>query len=478
MQKLSPLQIQRIKLLELPSVQLEERIKQEVEENPALDADEQAQEEADASKEISVEEYVREHEAPSYRYHGASSGRQYDQHANIGAEASLQDYLMQQLSFRDMTPREMAVAEYLVGSIDDDGYLRRELGAVADDIAFSLGVEISVEELERALKAIQTLEPAGIGARNLRECLLLQMEAAGVKSDSQQLAHKIIANRFEDFSQRRFEKIISRLGVDEARLREAVEEIRRLWPKPGNLYNEGRDNKPPYIMPDFVLDMVGDRPELTIAPTNIPRLTINRNYADMLLAGGSGSLAGGSYGGGSTSDGDSGSVDKKQSQEAAQFVREKIDSAQWFISSIRKRQETMMRTMTAILKIQSDYFRDGDVTRLKPMILKDIATATGFDISTVSRAISNKYIQTRFGVIPLKQLFSEAIQTDSGGEVSSMEIKQLIVEAVEEEDKLNPLNDEQLLDILVRRGYRITRRTVAKYREMLGIDVARLRRSL
>lgn len=462
-QKLSPLQIQRIKLLELPTLQLEERIKQEVDENPVLEND-TSTEEGEEKKAISVEEYLDQHEVPAYKYYNNYPKSGYASPVNnLDAEKSIQDHLVQQLSFKEMTLTELTIAEYLIGSLDDDGYLRREIEAISDDIAFSLGMEVSPQQIEDVLKIIQSLEPVGIGSRNVRECLLTQLDAIPNRNEAQNTAYKIIETYFNEFSRRHLEKIITRLDITEELFREAIEEIRKLSPKPGHLYNENRDQELPYIIPDFILERHGgEHSELSLASANIPDLKINKQYVNMLLR----------------SNLDNGGGGEKQNQEAVQFVKEKIDSAKWFITSVRKRQETLLKTMNAIFNYQEEYFQNGDITKLRPMILKDIAEATELDISTVSRAVSNKYIQTPFGIIPLKQLFSEAIMTDSGEEVSSMEIKDIIQQAVREENKQSPFNDEQLLELLVSKGYRITRRTVAKYREMLGIDVARLRRSI
>ncbi|GHU99040.1 RNA polymerase sigma-54 factor [Bacteroidia bacterium] len=462
-QKLSSQQIQRIKMLEITTPQLEEKIKQEVEENPALDSEEPEGSLEDQPKEISVDEYVDQQEARSYRY--ASSGGDKSSMPpadyNIFGGESMSEFLMRQLGYKSLTSRELTLAEYLVGSIEDDGYLRRDLSSLADDIAFSLGIETSAGELEQVLHIIHELEPVGVGSRNLRECLLLQLRMIPDKSESQKLATRIIECCFEEFSKRHFEKVISRLGVTEEQFRDACDDIRRLWPKPGNLHNEQRNGGISYITPDFILDTSNDRLDLSLSSANLPELRINQRYMEMLNHSNVGE-----------------GLTKEQSEQARQFVKEKIDAARWFIHSIQKRHDTLLRTMQAILSYQKEYFRSGDTTRLRPMILKDIAQATSLDISTISRVVNGKYIQTSFGTIPLKQLFSEAIATASGSEVSSSEIKHILMQSIEEEDKRNPLNDQQLLDILKARGYNITRRTVAKYRESMKIDVARLRRTL
>ena len=387
-QKLSPQQIQMIKLLELPTVQLEQRIKQEIEDNIVLEEEEHASEEEEQPQQISVDEYLREDDTPSYKSRINNYSKDDKQRPVFLTEGrSLPEYLLEQLGFRNLSERDMRLAAYLVGSIDEDGYLRRDLESVADDIAFTLGIETSAEELERLLGVLHELEPAGIGARNLRECLLLQMAQIPINSRPRRLARKILTNYFEEFVKKHYEKLMSRLQVSEEDFRE-------------------------------------------------------------------------------------------KDKEAIQFVKNKIDSAKWFISAIKQRHDTLMRTMQTILDYQQEYFKDGDKSKLRPMILKDIADRTGLDVSTISRVVNSKYVQTQFGIILLKSLFSEAMQTESGEEVSSYEIKNILQECIDEEDKRHPLTDETLMDILNSKGYRIARRTVAKYREMLGIPVARLRKQI
>lgn len=462
LQKLSPQQIQMIKLLELPAMQLEQRIKQEIEENPVLeeDATDEAAEEEKEPKEVSVEEYFREDDTPSYKYNANNYSKD-DQHrpVYISEGLSFQEYLEQQLGFKNLNSHEMVVAKYLIGSLDDDGYLRRDMEAVIDDIAFSLGVETDRKELEYILGVVQQLEPAGIGARSLQECLLLQLESRPNTGRIYNLAHKILTSYFDEFIRKHYEKLMARLGVGEDDFRAAIEEILRLSPKPGSLYSDGRSDMQPYIIPDFILDYHNGNFELSLNSYNVPEVKVNRRYLEMIreMAAKNGQAT---------------------NKEAIQFVKNKIDSAKWFISAIKQRHDTLMHTMTEILDYQRDYFVDGDQSKLRPMILKDIADRTSLDVSTISRVVNSKYIQTHFGIIPLKQLFSEAMQTDSGEEVSSYEIKNILTECIEQEDKRKPLTDEVLMDILNNKGYHIARRTVAKYREMLGIPVARLRRQL
>ena len=460
-QKLSPQQIQTIKLLELPAMQLEQRIKQEIENNIVLEEDERTPEEEEPQQ-ISVDEYLREDETPSYKSRINNYSKDDKQRPVILSEGrSLQEYLVEQLGYRNLSEREMRLATYLVGSIDEDGYLRRELDAIADDIAFTLGIETTAEELERLLDVIHDLEPAGIGARNLRECLLLQMGQLPMNTPARRLARRILTDYFDEFVKKHYEKLMSRLQVSEEEFRDAIAEIRRLTPKPGNLYAEGGTDTTPYIVPDFILDYHDGRFDLSLNSSNIPEVRINRRYAEMLrdMVAPDGTV-------------------KAEDREALQFVKSKIDSAKWFISAIKQRHDTLMRTMQTILDYQKEYFKDGDKSKLRPMILKDIADRTGLDVSTISRVVNSKYVQTQFGIILLKSLFSEAMQTESGEEVSSYEIKNILQQCIDEEDKRHPLTDETLMDILNSKGYRIARRTVAKYREMLGIPVARLRKQI
>ena len=461
-QNLSPQQIQMIKLLELPAVQLEQRIKQEIEENIALEEEERPAEEDEQPQQISVDEYLREDDTPSYKSRINNYSKDDKQRPVYLTEGrSLQEYLVEQLSYRNLSERDMKLAVYLIGSIDEDGYLRRDLESISDDIAFTVGIETSVGELERLLDIIHELEPAGIGARDLRECLLLQMNQMQVNTRARRLARKILTSYFDEFVKKHYEKLIARLQVSEEEFRDAIAEIRRLSPKPGNLYAEGGTDTTPYIVPDFILDYQDGHFQLSLNSYNVPEVKINRRYVDMIrdMVGSDGRV-------------------KEKDREAIQFVKSKIDSAKWFISAIKQRHDTLMRTMQTILDYQQEYFKDGDRSKLRPMILKDIADRTGLDVSTISRVVNSKYVQTQFGIILLKSLFSEAMQTDSGEEVSSYEIKNILQQCIDEEDKRKPLTDETLMDILNTKGYHIARRTVAKYREMLGIPVARLRKQI
>ena len=460
-QKLSPQQIQMIKLLELPTVQLEQRIKQEIEENIVLEEAEQQNEEEEPQQ-ISVDEYLREDDTPAYKMRANNYSKDdKPRQIPLSGGRSLQEYLIEQLGYRNLSEEEMRLAVYLVGSIDEDGYLRRDLESVADDIAFTLGEEVSPERLEAILKVIHDLEPAGIGARNLRECLLLQLSQLPMTTRSRRLARKILTSYFDEFAKKHYEKLISRLQVTEDEFRAAIAEIRHLSPKPANGYSDGGSDAAPYVVPDFILDYHDGRFELSLNSYNVPDVRINRRYVEMMrdMVSSDGRV-------------------QEKNREAVQFVKNKIDSAKWFISAIKQRRDTLMRTMQEILDFQQEYFKTGDQSKLRPMILKDIADRTGLDVSTISRVVNSKYVQTQFGIILLKSLFSEAMQTASGGEVSSYEIKNILRSCIDDEDKRRPLTDETLMDILNDKGYCIARRTVAKYREMLGIPVARLRRQL
>ena len=462
-QKLSPQQIQMIKLLELPAVQLEQRIKQEIEDNIVLEEEERsAEDEEQPPQQISFDEYLREDDTPSYKSRINNFSKDDKQRPVYLTEGrSLQEYLVEQLGYRNLPERDLRLAVYLIGSIDEDGYLRRDLESVADDIAFTMGLETTAEELERLLGIIHELEPAGIGARDLRECLLLQMAQMPVNTRPRRLARKILTSYFDEFVKKHYEKLMARLQISEDDFRDAIAEIRHLSPKPGNLYAEGGTDTTPYIIPDFILDYQDGRFNLSLNSYNVPEVRVNRRYMEMIreMVGSDGRV-------------------REKDKEAIQFVKNKIDSAKWFISAIKQRHDTLMRTMQTILDYQQEYFKDGDKSKLRPMILKDIADRTGLDVSTISRVVNSKYVQTQFGIILLKSLLSEAMQTDSGVEVSSYEIKNILQQCIDEEDKRRPLTDETLMDILNSKGYRIARRTVAKYREMLGIPVARLRKQI
>jgi RNA polymerase sigma-54 factor len=474
LQKLSPQQIQMIKLLEVPTLQIEQRIKKELEENPALEEGTEADEipseteedqfeENDKDKdqeEFTIDDYIEEDEIPDYRLQEKNYSKDDDKRTEIPFSVgfSFHEHLESQLGLRDLTEKQKILGEYILGNIDEDGYLRRELINIVDDLAFLQNVETTESELEEVLNIIQDLEPAGVGARTLRECLLLQIEKRDNSQPSMKLAHSILDSYFEEFTKRHYDKIISKLDITEDELKGAIDEILRLNPKPGGVYSDPFNKTSQPIIPDFILELSEDGFDLHLNSKNLPELRLSSAYSEMLH----------SY-----------SKDKSQKKEmkdAVLFVKQKIDSARWFIDAIKQRQNTLLLTMNAILEYQQEYFIDGDETKLKPMILKDVAEMTGLDISTVSRVANSKFVQTHFGIFPLKFFFSEGLQTDSGEEVSTREIKRILQDCIENEQKRKPLTDESLTDILQEKGYQIARRTVAKYREQLNIPVARLRR--
>ena len=474
LQKLSPQQIQMIKLLEVPTLQIEQRIKKELEENPALEEgaeeddipaeqeDEQYEETDKDQEEFTLDDYIDDDDIPEYRLQAKNYSKDEEKRSEIpfSVGSSFQEYLDSQLSLRNLTEKQKTLGEYILGNIDEDGYLRRELSNIVDDLAFLQNVETNEDELEEVLQIIQDLEPAGVGARNLRECLLLQLAKKDLTHPSLRLAHKIMDANFDEFSKRHYDKIITKLGISELDLKAAIDEILRLNPKPGGVYNDPYNRSSQPIIPDFILELSEDGFDLHLNSRNLPELRLNSSYNQMLQ----------SY------SRDKGQ--KKEMKDAVMFVKQKIDSAKWFIDAIKQRQNTLLLTMNAILEYQQEYFIDGDETKLKPMILKDVAEMTGLDISTVSRVANSKFIQTHFGIFSLKYFFSEGLQTDSGEEVSTREIKRILQDCIENEQKRRPLTDERLTEILQEKGYQIARRTVAKYREQLNIPVARLRKEI
>lgn len=474
LQKLSPQQIQMIKLLEVPTLQIEQRIKKELEENPALEEGEEEEdipseqeeenfEEDDKDdEEFTLDDYIQDDEIPEYRLQTNNQSRDDDKRAEIpfSAGSSFHEFIESQLGLRDLTDKQKILGEFIIGNIDEDGYLRRELVNIVDDLAFLQNETTTVEELEEVLTIIQDLEPAGVGARSLRECLLLQLAKKDHTQPATRLAYTIIDTLFEEFSKRHYDKIITRLGITEDDLKHVIDEILKLNPKPGGVYSDPFSKIVQPIIPDFILEHSEEGFDLHLNSKNLPELRLSPAYSEMIQA----------Y--------SRDKNNKKDMKDALLFVKQKIDSAKWFIDAIRQRQNTLLLTMNAILKYQEEYFIDGDETRLKPMILKDVAEMTGLDISTVSRVANSKYIQTHFGIFPLKFFFSEGLQTDSGEEVSTREIKRILQDCIDNEEKRRPLTDERLTEILQEKGYQIARRTVAKYREQLNIPVARLRKEI
>ena len=469
-QKLSPQQIQLIKLLEIPAMQLEQRIKEELEENPALeegaevdpDASPEEQEASKIEKEdFSIDAYLN-NDVPSYKL-SIKNYSQDDAKTDMpfSEGSSFHENLLSQLGLRPLDKRTYQLAQYLIGNIDDDGYLRRSLEAITDDMAFSLGITTDEKELEQVLHIIHGFEPSGVGARSLKECLLLQLRGRDEVPEVV-IARRILEHFFEEFAKKHYDKIISRMSITEAQLKDAIDEILRLNPKPGGSFNDQHSKSSEHIIPDFVLENKDGEIQLSLNARNIPELKVSRMYSEMLE----------NY----QSNRQNAS---RQDKEAVSFVKQKLDSAKWFIDAIKQRQHTLTLTMEAIIDYQRKYFlSSGDEAFLVPMILKDIADKTSLDISTISRVANSKYIQTYFGLFPLKFFFSEGLQTDTGEEVSTREIKKILQECIGAESKRRPLTDDQLAEILQDKGYLIARRTVAKYREQLNIPVARLRKEL
>jgi RNA polymerase sigma-54 factor len=469
-QKLSPQQIQVIKLLEIPAIQLEQRIKSELEENPILellegnDDDEKYDDSDDSSSsddEFSLDDYLNEEDIPSYRL-AANNYSKDDKLVDMpySSGVSFHDSLNEQLRLADLTEEEQLIAEYIIGNIDEDGYLRRDLLSISDDLAFHRNMEVKLKDLERYLKIIQDFDPPGIGSRDLQECLLLQIiRKKGNKSTF--WASKILQETFEEFTKKHYDKIIRKFEITEEELKDAIDEILKLNPKPGSSYSNPGSKSNQVIVPDFLLDNLDGELHLSLNQKNVPDLQLNSTYLDLMRT----------Y-----------SVNKsgasKDQKDALLFMKQKLDSAKWFIDAIKQRHNTLQVTMTEIIKFQEDFFQEGDETKLKPMILKDIADRTGLDISTISRVSNSKYIQTHFGIYPIKYFFSEGLQTDTGEEVSTREIKTILAECVDNEDKRHPVTDEKLAMILKEKSYLVARRTVAKYREQLGIPVARMRKEL
>lgn len=475
LQKLSPQQIQMIKLLEIPAIQLEQRIKKELEENPVLEegADESIdnQEEEntdddtfeDNTEEFSLSDYLDEDDTPSYRL--SSNNYSKDDARNVeipfSVGSSFHEHMKSQMGLQSLTEKEEDLAKYILGNIDEDGYLRRKLESIVDDLAFLQNIKTTEEELHSILRIIQDFDPPGVGARDLQECLLLQIERKDQDDPVKKMAREILKYHFQEFTKKHYEKIKERLNLADGELKEAINEIVRLNPKPGGSVNDPHNKLFHQIVPDFVLENRDGELELLLNSKNVPDLRVSHTYAEMLRSF-------------------KAQKDKpsRNEKETISFVKQKLDSAKWFIDAIRQRQATLLITMNAILSYQDEYFIEGDETKLRPMILKDIAKMTGMDISTISRVANSKYIQTHFGIFSLKYFFSEGMLKESGEEVSTREIKSILTECIKNENKKKPLNDEKLAAILKEKGYLIARRTVAKYREQLNISVARLRKEL
>ena len=481
LQKLSPQQIQLMKLLQVPTANLEQRIKEELEINPALeeslsdydgekedlsepeqirdDDDEQYESNAedDFADSLDVQEYTKD----DYEYNDGGDdykGKEDKKTMPLAVGKTFHDFLDEQLHLLDLDDHEWQIADQLIGSIDDDGYLRRELDAIVDDLAFQKNLTTTVEEIEEVLRTNHRFDPSGVGARNLQECLQIQLERKEQNANVK-MALKIINTQFDAFTKKHYDKLLKSLDIDEATLKAAIDIILHLNPKPGGASETSSVNHQT-IIPDFTVENNNGELEVLLNGKNAPDLRISDSFKEMLTSYGKGSMK-----------------DKKQ-KEAVVFIKQKIDSAKWFIDAIKQRQHTLFVTMEAIVFFQKEYFLTGDEMKLRPMILKDIAEITSLDISTVSRVANSKYCQTEFGVFSLKHFFSEGLQMEGGEEVSTREVKKILEDMIAVEDKSKPLSDEFLTEQLKEKGYNIARRTVAKYREQLNIPVARLRKEL
>lgn len=476
LQKLSPQQIQLMKLLQLPTLALEQRIKEEIEMNPALEETTENEDEAPAEEtdefdntdtdkteentreDFNLSDYMDDDEGASYKLQTKNTGPD-DERKEIPFAAGLgfHDLLESQVALRNLDDDQHLIATYLIGNIDDDGYLRRDLSSIVDDIAFSQNIFTSEEELVKVLKLIQECDPAGVGARDLQECLLLQLQRRSPRTLITEMAIDVVKNQMEEFSKKHYDKIQKKLDIDDEMLKQVINEILKLNPRPGGSVADSQKTMQ-HVIPDFIITNNDGELELTLNSRNAPELRISRAYSEMLQ--------------------DYSKSKDRSSKDAAMFVKQKLDSAKWFIDAIKQRQNTLLVTMQAIMEYQYEYFLEGDETKLRPMILKDIAEKVGLDISTISRVANSKYVQTQFGTFLLKTFFSESLSTDTGEEVSTREVKKILSDCIGAENKKKPLTDDKLAKILKEKGYNIARRTVAKYREQLDIPVARLRKEL
>jgi RNA polymerase sigma-54 factor len=476
-QKLSPQQIQLMKLIQLPTQAFEQRLLEEMNENPALEAgkedddyeaDEFANEDYDdyddaeseriEADDINIDEYLSDDDTPDYKTQVNNYSEDEERETPFASPISFHQDLINQLNTFILNEQEREIAEFLVGSIDDMGYIRRSIPDIVDDMAFTQGIYTDEAMVEKMMTVIHELEPSGVGARDLQECLLLQLKHK-TPSEYVDLAIDIIENQFDAFTKKHYDKLLQKYSVSNEQLKKAINEIERLNPKPGGSFT-GNNKVTENIVPDFAIRIVDGELELTLNGRNAPSLHVSKDYQEMLQT----------Y---------KDSRDKSTSQkDAVQFIKQKLDSAKWFIDAIRQRQETLFVTMNAIMHYQQEYFLDGDETKLKPMILKDIADMVGLDISTISRVANSKYVETPYGTKLIKEFFSEAMKNDQGEDVSTLEIKKILKNTIEEEDKRKPLPDDQLAEILKEKGYPIARRTIAKYREQLDIPVARMRKKI
>lgn len=460
-QKLSPLQIQTIKLIELPIQDLEQRIRKELEENPVLDDETPESKDEDGEeqpREVSLSDIKEDDSIPDYKLRVNNYGKdERPEYNTFSVKESFTQSLMEQLGFRNLSEHQHDIAAFIIGSLDEDGYLRRDIDSLVDDLAFRMNIETTPEEVEKMLHIIQEFDPPGIGARDLRECLLIQLK--GLKQTPDVInAQRILTDWFQEFSNKHFQKIMTRLNLSQNEMKAAMARIVKLNPSPGGQIDDSYNDQAQQIVPDFILSLENGELKLTMPRFSIPEIRINKKYADLLM--------------------DAANSSERQKKEAATFVKQKMDSAKWFVEALKQRHNTLLSTMQAIIDYQHDYFMDGDESHLKPMVLKDIASKTGFDISTISRVVNSKYIETHFGIFPLKYFFSEGLENQQGEEVSTRELKKVLQDFVDKEDKHKPLTDDELVTLMNEKGYKVARRTIAKYRDQLNIPKARLRKEL
>jgi RNA polymerase sigma-54 factor len=475
--RLSPQQIQYVRLLELPAMELDERVKQELEDNPVLEEglegprDEAADENTfdvdepslagDNEGDLSLGDYLTEDDVPDYKLAQINSQTERKEDIPFSAGPSLHEHLEEQLGLRDLSVQQRRIGEYIIGNIDDDGYLRRNTEAITDDLIFKAGESVSEAAVRSVLSVIQDFDPVGIAARNLQECLLLQLERRNQTPETK-CAIDILRHHFDSFARKHYERIQKLMNLSDDDLKRILHEITSLNPKPGNAWGgSGMETRMNQIIPDFIVEENNGELTLSMNRNGVPDLHISPEYTAMFQ----------DYMGNKVNR-------SGQMKEAVQFVKQKLDAAQWFIDALRQRYETLQRTMQTIVILQRDFFLSGDESKLRPMILKDVAERSGYDISTISRVSNSKYVQTGFGVFPLKYFFSESTQNESGEEISTREVRQIMKETVEREDKHSPVTDGELTELLKEKGYLIARRTVAKYREQMNIPVARLRKEL
>ncbi|MGS4346500.1 RNA polymerase factor sigma-54 [Myroides odoratus] len=473
-QKLSPQQIQLMKLIQLPTLAFEQRLKEELIENPALETGkEETTDEFDSldndfddfdneridAEDINIDDYLSDDEIPDYKLQANNySSDDDDYEAPIIATESFHQNLINQLNTFILSDLDRIIAEFLVGSMDEMGYIRRDVQDIVDDLAFTQGVYTDIDTVSRILSIVHELEPIGVGARDLQECLSLQLKHK-TPTDAVSIAKDIIDNQFDAFTKKHYDKLLTRYDITKEQLRKAIDEIEKLNPKPGGAFT-GSNRFIEQVIPDFTIKIVDGEIELTLNNRNAPELHVSRDYQEMLQTYKDSSQASSSQ------------------KDAVQFIKQKLDGAKWFIDAIKQRQETLYVTMSAIVHYQQEYFLTGDETKLKPMILKDIADMVGLDISTISRVANSKYVETPYGTKLIKNFFSEAMMNDQGEEVSTIEIKKILENIINEEDKKKPYPDDKIADLLKEKGYPIARRTVAKYREQLDIPVARMRKKI